>query len=184
MDSSSIKVYALLDFGVLSSLHASLIKTSQTAITGLSSVRTSDRRGCGCIGLQRPPADVRQMTCRPPLHPAVGFGGQHGGQPFRSTIGMRTAAPSGNRGGGRGTTPSAIQPANRHLDRQTERPSASQPSVKAGDQWSEWPSAKADHWIEWQSQTCIRTRSRSDVFNGCLLDAIFPKDVQSNNSMP
>jgi hypothetical protein len=71
------------------------------------------------------------------------------GCPLRPMVGLRTAAPSGGRGG-----ITAPRPADCHPDRRTEQLFALQPSVRAGDQRLEWPSAmpsaKADCRVEWR----------------------------------
>jgi hypothetical protein len=103
-------------------------------------------------------------------------------------VGIRMAAPFGGRGGGQMAwqTRQAVRPAvcllaDCHPERRTERPSTSQPSVGVDDQWSEWPSAipstKADRWVEWLS-----IGGWSSWTSGRPLDAIFPKDSQSDKS--
>jgi hypothetical protein len=103
------------------------------------------------------PADVHQMACRPPLHLAVGSSGWHGGWPFRPLV---------------GTTFDGRDVDGRSAQRSGLRLASCPPKLTVG--WSGCPPADGR-----RGRSSRRANGRT-----CPTDAIFPKDVQSDNPVP
>jgi hypothetical protein len=103
--------------------------------------------------------------------------------PPRTSAGRHAVRHSTRRLARQVVRPAICRRADCHPDRRTEWPSASQPLDGAADQWSEWPSARADRRVEWPSagERPSRTCGRPDVSDKRFSNTIFPKDIQSDN---